>query len=141
MIVGIAAGMAALIVVSIVIALLAQRAIDAERRCADARVDASTKAGTIAVLTADLKTSRAEVADEKARADALDDVLDEVAADGDAAGARGRVLQRWTRQAAAGGANPDAPGGDGTGAVSVQAPAGGTILADDRDALVRPDDV
>lgn len=138
MIAGIAVGFGALIVVAIIIALLAQRAIDAEQRCADARVNDATKAGQIAVLSADLQTARRDAADEKARADALDLVLDDVAADGDANGARARVLSKWARQAHAAGTDPDAADGGGSGPMPVEPAAPGSLMGD---GLISPDAV
>lgn len=133
-------GAGAVVVVAIAIALMAQRAISAEQRCADARVDATTKAGQIAIGAADLATMSNVAANEKARADALDDVLDQVATDGDAAGARSRVLSRWSRKAAPTGADPNAADGAGASALPHEAATGAASVAHDRDALIRPGD-
>jgi hypothetical protein len=65
----------------------------------DARVNDATKAGRIAILEAEVKTQTARGDSEQRRADALDEELEAVALDGDAAGARGRVLARWKRKA------------------------------------------
>ena len=101
----------------------------ASERTADARVNDTEKAGRIAVLEADLKTQTARADNEERRADALDHELDQVAADGDAAGARERVLARWRRQA---GSDPVPAGSGGSGPV----PQDGTAApAVDRDAL------
>jgi hypothetical protein len=110
---------------------------DAERRTADARVNDETKAGRIAILETDLATQTARADSEHRRADALDDELENVASDGDADGARGRVLSRWKRQREAS-ATAAATGGGGSGAVPAQpapAPAGSRV---DRDGLEKP---
>lgn len=107
---------------------------NAEQRCADARVDASTKAGQLAIATADIATWKNTAAAEKERADALDDVLDEVATSGDAAGARSRVLSQWTRKHA--GTGPHAA--DGAGPIAV--PPSPAAESPGPEGLLRPGD-
>jgi hypothetical protein len=109
------------------------RALDAERRCADARVNDATKAGAVAIMQATVTTLESAVAAQKRRADALDHVLDEVATDGDAAGARARVLARLEREA---GPDPAAPGGADPG--PVHQPAAADVAHDDGAAHVAP---
>ncbi|HUS27551.1 MAG TPA: hypothetical protein VMZ53_03555 [Kofleriaceae bacterium] len=74
---------------------------NAQQTAADARVDAANKAGRLAIAAADVATQKNRADDEKERADALDQELETVAADGDAAGARERVLRRKARAASA----------------------------------------
>lgn len=109
---------------------------EAERRTADARVNDATKAGRIAILEAEVKTQTARGDSEQRRADALDQELDAVAADGDVAGARERVLARWRRQA---GSDPVPPAGDSASAVHDE-PAANPVAVVDRDGLERPGD-
>lgn len=104
---------------------------DAERRTADARVGETSKAGQLAIAAADIATQKARADHEKERADALDDVLEEAASDGDAAGARSRVLRRLTRKTA----NAEPAGGgdaervpDGGPDPSVARPTGDGLL-------------
>lgn len=94
---------------------------DAERRCADARVDAQLNAGKLAIASANETTWRLNAAAEKRRADALDDLIAKHAG-GDAgpvAGSYERLLQEW-RSA---GKGADAAGGAGASAVSADPPA------------------
>lgn len=111
---------------------------DAEQRCADYRVADMSKAGQLAISAkeiADLK-ERAERAERQA--DALDKELDQVAQDGDVAGARERVLARYRRQA---GLDP-VPTADGDQG-AVLAGSGGerdAVKVVDRDGLERPGD-
>lgn len=94
---------------------------DAERRCADARVDAQLNAGKLAITSANETTWRLNAANEKRRADALDDLIAKHAG-GDAgpvAGSYERLLQEW-RSASKG---ADAAGSAGAGAVSADPPA------------------
>lgn len=109
---------------------------EAERRTADARVNDATKAWRIAILEAEVKTQTARGDSEQRRADALDKELDAVAADGDVAGARERVLARWRRQA---GSDPVPAAGDGTSAVHDE-PAANPVAVVDHDGLDRPGD-
>lgn len=107
---------------------------DGERRCADARVDAENKAGRLAIAASDIATQKNRADAEKERADALDQELDTVASDGDAAGARERVLRRQARTQAT-----DAAGGGDAGKV----PGGGSHPAVARgpgDDLAKPGD-
>lgn len=97
------------------------KALDAERRCADARVNDATKAGRIAVQEATITSLQGAVEAQKRRADAFDAVLEEVAVNGDAAGARARVLARLEHDA---GAGPAAAGGADPGTVHEPAAAG-----------------
>lgn len=69
----------------------------AERTTADARVDATSKAGQLAIAASDIAAHKARADYWKGQADALDLELETVAADGDAAGARERVLRRQAR--------------------------------------------
>lgn len=96
------------------------RALDAERRCADARVNDATKAGALAIADTEVRSLRAAVAAWERKAHALDKVLDEVATDGDAAGARSRVLARLEREA---GADPAGSSGDDSDAMHQPAAA------------------
>lgn len=121
-------GVAALGVILFVIVKWANAAGGA----ADARVNDATKAGRIAILEADLKTQTERGNTEERRADALDKELDQVAADGDVAGARDRVLARWKRQA---GPDPVPTGNGDPSPVPVVAP---TTAPVDRDALEPP---
>lgn len=141
MIAAIIGGAGAVVVVAIAMAVLASKWNDAELRCADARVDATTKAGQLAIGASDIATARRDAADEKARADALDDVLDEVATTGDAAGARSRVLSRWSRETPAAGTNPDAAGGGAAHVMPGPDKGRETESAIVGDRLLRPDGV
>ncbi len=91
------AGAGAVVAVAIALTTLGLALRTAERNTGDARVHDAEKAGQIAIAVATIASLREAVAIEKARADALDDALDEAATDGDAAGARSRVLQRWAK--------------------------------------------
>ena len=97
------------------------------RELADMRVADATKAGTIALQRAEIGTIAAALAAEKRRADALDDELEEVADDGDVAGARERVLQRWL----AGRADPAGAADHGEGTVPTSPTAGAAGPSDD----------
>lgn len=90
-------GSIAVVVVAGIIAALAFALRSAEQRCADARVGEATKAGQLAIGAAEIATWKLIATKERDRANALDDLLDEVATSGDAAGARSRVLSRWAR--------------------------------------------
>jgi hypothetical protein len=81
----------------IVIAVLAFKLAAAWGVVADARVDAANKAGQLAIAAADVASWRNRSDAEKRRADALDDLLSDVALDADPVGARDRVLARWER--------------------------------------------
>jgi hypothetical protein len=98
-------------------------------READARVNVARLEGRLAVALTDVDTQTDRADTEQRRADAFDDLLDQVALTGDATGARARVLARYTRAAKADGLHP--------GAVStVPGPAGEPVV--DRDGLIRP---
>jgi len=92
------AGAGATIGVALVILSLAIALRSAEQRAADARVLVAERDGQITVLRVDVDSLKRAVAFEKRRADAFDQELDQIANDGDAAGARARVLQRWQRE-------------------------------------------
>lgn len=126
--IGILGGALAVIAVAGIIAGLAFAVRGAEQRCADARVGEATKAGQLAIAAAEIATWKNTAADEKARADALDDVLDEVATSGDAAGARSRVLSRWAK--AMPGADSSATTGHDPGGVPASPPAATAALGD-----------
>lgn len=132
MIAGIIGGSVAVVAIAIIIASLAFALRDAERRTADARVDATNKAGQLAIAAADVATWKNTAADESRRANALDDILDEVATSGDAAGARSRVLSRWAREA---GDGADTAHRDGASAVPTPSATKTAVGGDD---LVRP---
>lgn len=105
--IAIVAGAGAVAIIAVLVLAIQLRG--AADRAADARVADATKAGQIAIDTATIATLRDSIATEKRRSDALDDALAQVAADGDIAGARARVLQRWAKA----GADPTGtPGGD-----------------------------
>lgn len=104
----------------------------AEGRVADFRVADEHKAGQLAIKDATITTWTDKANSEERRADALDKELDQVAADGDVAGARERVLARWKRQA---GGDSVPPAGGGAGSVPQVAPTGAAV---DRDALEPP---
>jgi hypothetical protein len=136
MIAGLIGGAATVIVVAGILVAMAFAIRNAEQRAADARVDAANKAGQLAIAAADIATWKNTATDERRRADALDDVLDEVATSGDAAGARSRVLSRWAR-AGDSATDPKPAAGDGSHAVPAPPPA---ATAADRDSLIRPGD-
>ncbi len=99
-------GLAAIVLV----AILAFKLAAAWSVVADARVDSATKAGQIAIASADIATWKNRADDEKRRADALDDELSKAWENADPGLARERVLARWqlTRAKA-----PDRGGPDG----------------------------
>lgn len=111
------AGSGATLGVALVILGLALALRSAEQRAADARVLVAERDGKIGVQVISIDSLKRAVAFEKRRADAFDAELDQIATDGDAAGARSRVLQLWSRQDEAAGADPAADSGDGAGAV------------------------
>lgn len=132
MIAGIITGGVAVVAVAAMICGLAFALRSAERARADAEVGRAIAHGQVAIAMADVATWKATAERERRRADALDDVLDDVATDGDAAGARGRVLSRWAR-----GTDVDDPAPDGPDPAEVptgKAPEG----ARDRDGLLTP---
>lgn len=63
----------------------------------DARVEAQTLSGKLAISTSDTATQKNRADAEQRRGDALDDALDDAATSGDAAGVRSRVLTKWIR--------------------------------------------
>lgn len=95
---------------------------DAEQRAAEARINDERKAGTIALRDKSIEDLKAAVAVEKRRADAFDAELDQVAQDGDTAGARERVHRLWLRQDKAASDDPAVDGGDSPGAVHHDTP-------------------
>lgn len=70
---------------------------DAERRCADARVDAQLNAGKLALASADVTTWKYKALTEERRANALDDLISKHAGDdaGPLAGSFDRLLEEW----------------------------------------------
>lgn len=104
---------------------------EGERRCADARVDASSKAGQLAIAASDIATHKARGDREKERADALDQELESVAIDGDAAGARDRVLRRQARTEG----TTDTTGGGDAGLVPVGGPDPAVASRSDDDLM------
>lgn len=131
---------AAIIAVCVLVAVivgaflkLALMVRDSDERASDYRAADTAGAGTIAILKAEVATHKNVAETERRRADALDDELARVAADGDVAGARERVLARWRRQA---GGDPVPTTGDGAG--PVPASEGGATAPFNRDALERP---
>jgi hypothetical protein len=89
---------------------LGLKALDAERRCGNARSDEAALAVRLVNMTAqrDDETRRAD--NERTRADALDDALAEAALAnaGPVDGAFGRLLQTWTSARAKAGAGQGA---------------------------------
>lgn len=79
----------------IAIFALALEVRSAEQRAADARVDAQTKAGELAVALANAATQKARADTEQRRADALDDLLAMHASDGPVDGAYERLVRKW----------------------------------------------
>lgn len=108
---------------------------NAERERGAALTDGARKDGEIAIAHATIKTERDRGDTEERRADALDSELDQVALDGDAGGARGRVLSRYRRKA---GIALPAPG-DSAGPVHVE-PTANSVGVVGRNGLERPGD-
>lgn len=80
--------------VALVLLLMALDIRDAERRCADARVDAQSRAGQLSIAESNAATEKARADNEKRRADALDDLIAQHAS-GPVDGAYQRLLQEW----------------------------------------------
>lgn len=91
------AGSGAIVTVAVAIGMLVLglRASDAEKRCADALVDAANRKAQTAIDATTIASMRNELASEKARADVLDDELAKASANPDPAGAMERVLSSW----------------------------------------------
>lgn len=119
------AGVVAAVAIALTVLGLALRT--AERHASDARVHDAEKAGQLAIAKAAIASYTAALASEKARADALDDALDEAATDGDAAGARSRVLRRWAKERG----DPDPAADHGAGAVPASPAAAPARSGDD----------
>jgi len=111
---GFIAGAVVLGLIACLFIVLASDLRDAERRCADARVDAQKQAGQLAIAVANEATQRARADAERKRADALDDLLAQAATAGPVAGSLQRLLQAW-RSTRAG---PDTAGDAGAGSMS-----------------------
>jgi hypothetical protein len=110
---------------------LAHRLVTGAERLADTRVHESEIAGDLRVANADTKTQADRADNEQRRADALETLLDDMALDGDAAGARARVLARYARARATAGARPSPVPAD---------PDADTVSVVGRDDLIRPGD-
>lgn len=113
MITGFVCGALVLGALTVAFLIMALDIRDAERRVADARVDAQTRAGQLAIAESNAATERARADNEKRRADALDDLLATYADAGPVDGSYERLLQKW-RSART---DTGAPDGAGRGAV------------------------
>jgi hypothetical protein len=88
---------------------LAVKAISAERRCGDARSDESAVAVRFESMTKQRDDAETRADDERKRANALDDLLAEMAASGPVDGAYQRLLSKWKTTRARGDAAPAVP--------------------------------
>lgn len=80
---------------------LAVKALDAERRCGDARSDKSALAVRLETRTAERDDLANRLDDERTRANALDDLLANSAIAGPVDGAYERLLSSWATERAA----------------------------------------
>ncbi len=113
------------------LAWLSHRLVTLADRAADVRVHEAELIAQLAIAQGNtkLQANRADI--ESRRADALEDFLDQVATDGDVAGARARVLARYARSRPAVGASPSPVSAD---------PDADTVSVVGRDDLLRPGD-
>lgn len=107
---------------------LAVKALGAERRCGDARTDEAGLAKSLEAVSKERDDAEQRATEERKRADALDDLLAEMAAAGPVDGAYDRVLSKWQAVRA----RRDGPR-------EVPAPSGPTATSGD-DELLRPGD-
>lgn len=108
----------------------------AEQRCADYRVADTSKAGQLAIAAKEIADLKERADHEERRADALDQELEQVAQDGDAASARERVLARYRRKA--GSDSVPATDGDQGAVLAGRSGDGEPVKAVGRDDLERP---
>lgn len=94
------------IAVAIALLVLGLRGSDAERRCADARVDATNRKAQAAIDSTTIAELRAALDQQTKRADALATVANDPVAT-DVVGAHARVLQRWKAEDVPAGSDAD----------------------------------
>ena len=128
------AGALAVIAIVGVITLLAIKALNAANATADARVREQDALGKLAIAVSNEAQQKARADRQEERANGLDAELEAVALDGDAAGARERVLRRLERKA---GGDADPAPDHGARGVPVGKPDP-AVARDDPDRLLAP---